>query len=88
MAGALNTAINIVNAALDREYLPAIKGKAPTRFEAYTVMVQEEANRLYSVIANTPDSHDELMMVGSPEDVGFSDLEEVELDDTEGDEWS
>lgn len=90
MAGALNTAIAMVNGALAVECLTLPKGKVAARFDAYVAMVQEEADHLYAVIAETPSRHEELMQgdIGAEQDTtDFSDLE-VEQTGPETDEWS
>ena len=91
MAGALNTAISMVTNAIASECLAAPKGKAAARFEAYTAMVQEEAERLYKVIFEAPLHHDALTKVVLVEDGGFdvSDLQSESLGEPEDtDEWS
>ena len=87
MAGALNTAINMVNGAIQAECLATPKGKAASRVDADTAMVQEEADRLYAVIAETPKRHDTLMSYDVVAAVG-EELAELETQSREEEEWS
>lgn len=78
---AMNTSITIINAALDREILAPIKGKASDRLVAYQAIIEEETKRVFQLFQTVPDRYDDLMGVEVEEEkVSEFDVEVAEND--------
>jgi hypothetical protein len=95
MAGALNTAITLINGGIELGFLTLPGGKK-ANFEAYTAAVLAEARSLYRTIQNMPEEHDDVMSEGrgkpEPEipDIRpetFANAHSPESDE-ESDDWS
>lgn len=84
-AGALNTAIALVGAALDKELVALPKGKnLSLRFEAYKAMVHQEASELYTAIQATPERV-ENVVEDLPQQDEESFIEDVKPEETKDD---
>ena len=88
-AGALNTAVCMVNAMLERELLK-LGGKKADAWDAFEAYVNDLAETLYVRIQSAPEYHEELMAGSSPpvQDTpeGLDDPEASEEED-EDEDW-
>lgn len=63
MAGAYNTALNIVQAKIEHGLIK-LGGKASDKIEAFESLIDDEACRLYGTFYHTADRHEELLAGG------------------------
>lgn len=87
-AGAINSAIQLVDHGLSEGYLK-MTGKAASKMDAYMGLVLSTADQLYPHIQSTPDRHEDLMgadEVIEEEDDGFEESNGHVTGDDDG-EW-
>ena len=88
-AGVLNTSIQVLNTALDKEFFKIPGGKKAT-LEAYKAALFDVADELYQRVNSAPDRHEEMMAYGEeatpPKEDDMSDFTEEEAPDEGGDD--